>query len=129
MKFTKLVITLFSVLACLVLLVNLNAQTNSTNYAFDVSILPEQDSAGVFQAKLSVIDLHSNKVISAPTIRFRAGQPAHASSVDENGMAFQFSVSVDELASVAEYKAEALKGSTTISRSQAKIALNSRQTR
>jgi hypothetical protein len=101
----------------------MNASSVSSNYGFDVSITPDVAKQGVFQAKLVISELTSGKIVAAPTIRFRQGQPAEVTAVDiKDGVNFKFSVSVDETGSVAEYSAAVLQSNTEISRSQAKIS-------
>ncbi|MCI0618438.1 hypothetical protein L0244_36125, partial [bacterium] len=103
----------------------LNAGTTQSNYGFDVSINPEATNPGVFQAKFVISELTSGKVVAAPTIRFRAGQPAETTAGDsKDGIHFKFSVSIDQKGSLAEYTAVVLNSNTEISRSQAKIALS-----
>jgi hypothetical protein len=102
-----------------------NSGTNASNYGFDVSITPEVGKQGVFQAKFEISELGSGRIVASPTIRFRAGDPAEATSGDpKHGVNFKFSVSVDEKTSVAEYSAVVLESNTEISRSQAKISLS-----
>ena len=75
----------------------MNAETVPSNYGFDVSINPEVTNPGVFRAKLVISELASGKAVAAPTIRFRAGQPAETTTGDtKDGINFKFSVSVDE---------------------------------
>src|SRR5262245_5739920 len=103
----------------------INAATVPSNYGFDVSITPESANQGIFQAKLVISELSSGKIVAAPTIRFRAGQPAETTAGQtKDGINFKFSVSVDEKGSVAEYSAAVLQSTTEISRSQAKISLS-----
>jgi hypothetical protein len=103
----------------------INASTNPPGYGFNVSITPEQNSQGIFTAKFTVTNLNSSAVVAAPTIRFRAGEPAESTSVStEGGTSFSFSVSVDDKASIAEYEVKVLEGASIISRSQASISLH-----
>jgi hypothetical protein len=115
---------LFLVFVMFLFALSVRGETTSPNYGFKVSIFPEQASPGVYQAKFAVTDLNTDRIVSAPTIRFRAGQPAQASAEDGGKTAFKFSVSVNESGSVAEFKAEALKDGATISRSQGTVSLN-----
>jgi hypothetical protein len=102
----------------------MNAETVPSNYGFDVSINPEVTNPGVFQAKFVISEITSGKVVAAPTIRFRAGQPAETTAGDsKDGIHFKFSVSIDQQGSLAEYTAVVFNSNTEISRSQAKIAL------
>ncbi len=80
---------------------------------------------GVFAAKLTISDIATGTVVAEPTMRFRAGESAETrAGEDEKGVAFQFSVSVNQEGSQASYKAEAIQKGAVISRSQAKITLN-----
>jgi hypothetical protein len=102
----------------------MNAETVPSNYGFDVSINPEVTNPGVFHAKFVISELTSGKVVAAPTIRFRAGQPAETTAGNsKDGIHFKFSVSIDQKGSFAEYTAVVFNSNTEISRSQAKIAL------
>jgi hypothetical protein len=98
--------------------------TTKASYGFDVSIVPDEQVSDVYQAKLVVKELDSNMVVSAPTIRFRAGERANTTTAGEaNGVNFQFSVAVNEKSGVAEYDAAVLQAKTIVSRSQGKISL------
>jgi hypothetical protein len=113
------------ILFALSLTSSMHALTDAINYGFDVSIVPEQNQAGIYQAKFTVINLNGDKVIVAPTIRFRAGEPASSSSTaDDSGVVFDFSVSVDKEASIAQYQVKAHNVNGVISSVQAKVALS-----
>lgn len=100
------------------------AENNQPNYGFNVSIQPDSNKTGVFQGKLVISEIPSGKIVAQPTIRFKAGQSAEATSgKTKNGVNFKFSVLVDEKGSVAEYDAAVLDSTSEISRSQAKISL------
>ena len=125
MRFRNVWFLSFSFLILCVLAVSVSGNTvsDAKNYGFDVSIIPEQSNAGVYIAKFSVTDLTTGKIVVRPTLRFRAGDPISSSAVGESGVAFEFSVSIDEAASTAEYQVKVINGASIISSSQAKIAL------
>lgn len=100
------------------------AGTSTPSYGFDVSIVPDQQISDAYQAKLVVRELDSNMVVAAPTIRFRAGEPANTTTAGgANGVNFQFSVAVNEKDGTAEYDAAVLQANKIVSRSQGKISL------
>lgn len=102
------------------------AEKNQPNYGFNVSIQPDSNKTDVFQGKLVISEIPSGKIVAQPMIRFKAGQPAQATSGEtKNGVNFKFSVLVDEneKGSVAESDAAVLDSTSEISRSQAKISL------
>ncbi len=126
MKLTKTIL-LLSILALTFLTSYslMNAETVPSNYGFDVSINPEATNPGVFQAKFVISELSSGKVVAAPMIRFRAGQPAETTAGDsKDGVHFKFSVSVDEKGALAEYRAAVYNSNIEIARSEAKISLH-----
>lgn len=102
-----------------------NAGTASPSYGFDLSIAPDQDIANAYQAKLVITELASKKIIAAPVIRFRAGEPAQTTSQGSDDVDFQFSVAVNKTASAAEYEITLLRANTIVSHSQGKISLKS----
>jgi hypothetical protein len=110
-------------LAALALAGLANTGTGTTQYGFDASIVPEQNSPGIYQAKFAVVNLGNGKTLVAPTLRFRAGEPVSSSAVAESGDSFDFSVSVDSSASSAQYEVKVKNGSSVVSRTQARIAL------
>lgn len=113
----------FLILCVLAVSASGNTVNDAKNYGFDVSIIPEQNNAGVYQAKFSVTDLATTNVVVAPTLRFRAGESASTSAVGESGVSFEFSVSINEAASTAEYQVKVKDGASVVSSSLAKIAL------
>lgn len=101
------------------------ADTPTASYGFDVSIFPDEEIANVYQAKLVIKELASDKVVAEPTIRFRSAEQGTTSTTGEteNGINFQFSVGVNEKDGKAEYDASVLQAKKVVSRSQGKISL------
>ena len=108
----------------IVSLFTVGADTPAPSYGFDVSIFPDQEIANVYQAKLVIKELTSDKVIAEPTIRLRSAQQGTTSTTGEtdNGINFQFSVGVNEKDGTAEYDASVLHAKTVVSRSKGKIS-------
>lgn len=124
MDLRKLPILMLLILAFAFSFSFMNAETVPSNYGFDVSISPEAATPGVFQAKFVISELASKKIVAAPTIRFRAGEPAQVTAGHpKDGVNFKFSVSIDKKGLMAEYNAVVLSSNTEISRSKAKISL------
>lgn len=124
MRFKILSIVSFVVLTILFSWANssMSASNPSPSYGFDVSIVPDQQVPGAYVAQLKVSELDSARVVAAPAIRFRAGEPSTTTTEGE-GMNFRFSVSVTQSGDAAEYDASVLNGKTVVSSSHGKISL------
>lgn len=124
MRFKILSIVSVIVLAVLFSWTNssMSASNPSPSYGFDVSIVPDQQAPGVYVAQLQVSEVASARVIAAPAIRFRAGEPSTTTTAGD-GMNFRFSVSVTQSGDAAEYDASVLNGKTVVSSSHGKISL------
>jgi hypothetical protein len=115
---------IFLALALAVPNVFISAQTSSAAYDWNLLIVPDAKLANAFFAKLVVKEIGSNKVLVAPSLRFRAGEPVEATSGEnENGIAFQFSVAVSPDGSTAHYKGTLTHANNVISSTQASISL------
>ena len=93
------------------------------HYGFNVSIAPDQERADVYKATFQVTSINDGKLIAAPTLLFRAGQPASCSVDGGSSASFKFDVSVMGSNPTAKYEIQVFDGKSLESKTVAEIKL------
>ena len=97
--------------------------TETRHYGFNVSIAPDQERSNVYKATFEVTSLNDGKLIAAPSLLFKAGEPASCSVDGDSTASFKFEVSVVGSVPTAKYQIQVLSGNSLLSKTIAEVKL------
>lgn len=89
----------------------------------EVDIGVVDSPAGIYECTAVVTDLVSQKVVSAPKVRFRAGEEGQIRSGTQPGLGVHIKVSVSEDETEARYSASIYRDAEVISSQRVRVAL------
>ena len=93
--------------------------------ALGTEIVVEPDPSGddLYLCRMVLRDLDSDEVLSAPTVRFRAGEPASVSSQLPSGAVFELEVEVDAAGETGRWSSEVRLDQRVVSRQSGSLRL------
>lgn len=100
------------------------AAAGTPGYRTEVSVDPSAGTPGVYQAKVTLAELETGKLVALPSVEARMGEAAEVTNEIAGGGSLKFRVNVDRNGGVAEYAVTVSHGNDEVAVHTGKVRLS-----